>query len=72
MSPLQGACEQLMSKHCLELSITEETAACKQDKEKGQGSLFNAVPKLIEQQDKGAGEGPVIRKKVHTEVCLCH
>ena len=61
-----------MPKHRLELSNTEEAAARKRDEEMGQGSLFDAVPKLIEQQNKAVGEGPVVPKKVHTEVCLCH
>lgn len=45
-----------------------EVAAKKQDEEKGVGSLFDALPKLIEQTEKETGTQLAASKRVFTEV----
>lgn len=68
-NPITWIRERIAPRPRQEISKQEEAAARKRDEEKGQGSLFDAVPQLIEQQAKGARTQPVISKKVHTEVC---
>jgi hypothetical protein len=67
-NPLQWVRERVTPKPRQEISKQEETAARKRDEEKGQGSLFDAVPKLIEQQEKETGAQPEVSKKMYTEV----
>lgn len=68
-NPLQWVRERVAPKSRPDVSKQEEAAARKRDEEKGQGSLFDAVPKLIEQQEKEVGAQPVVSKKLYTEVC---
>ena len=67
-NPLQWVRERVVPRARSEISKAEEASARKRDEEKGQGSIFDAVPKLIEQQEKEAGAQPEVAKKVHTEV----
>ena len=69
-NPIKWVRDRIAPRPRPEISKQEEAAARKIDEEKGQGSLFDAVPKLIEQQEKEAGTQPVVSKKVHTEVCI--
>ncbi|KAF8476512.1 mitochondrial 50S ribosomal protein L22 [Gautieria morchelliformis] len=68
-NPLNWVRERIIPRARQEVSRQEQEAARKRDEEKGQGSLFDAVPKLIKQQEKEAGEQHVVSKKVkvHTQ-----
>ena len=68
-NPITWIRERIAPRPLQAISKQEEAAARKRDEEKDQGSLFDAVPKLIEQQEKEAGAQAVVSKKVHTEVC---
>jgi large subunit ribosomal protein L22 len=71
-NPLNWVRERIVPRARQEISRQEQEAAQKRDAEKGQGSLFDDVPKLIQQQEKEAGEKHVVSKKVHTQVCRVH
>ncbi|KAF8592191.1 mitochondrial 50S ribosomal protein L22 [Ramaria rubella] len=66
-NPISWLRERIMPSARKDISIKEEAAARKRDDEKGVGSLFDELPKLIEQQEKAAGVLPADGKKKHIE-----